>query len=59
MILLLIDRIRQIRIRVVLGRQSLLPAPAGSDQLPLLRVPPLHSPVLEPDLDLKGEEHLL
>lgn len=32
--------------------QRLLPAASGRQQLTLLRVPPLHSPVLKPDLHL-------
>ena len=47
------DWVRQVRVRVMLRGQRLLPRSAVRDQLPLLGVSPLHPAILEPDLHLK------
>ena len=44
--------IAEVRMRIALGGQRLLAAAAVRQQLALLRVAPLHAPVLEPDLHL-------
>lgn len=50
--LLAAAHIRQVRVGVGFGGEGLLAAAARWQQLPLLRVPPFHPAVLEPDLHL-------
>lgn len=45
--------VREVGVGVVAVRERLLACPAGRQQLALLRVPPLHPSVLEPNLHLE------
>ena len=51
---LVVEGVTQVRMLIVFAGQGLFPGPPLGQQLPLLAVPPLHTPVLEPDFDLKN-----
>ena len=48
----------QVRIWIVFGWKGLLSTSAVSDELSFLGIPPFHSPVLEPDFDLKDDDKI-
>ena len=50
-----LQRVAEVRVRIVLARQRHVTAAAGRQQLALLAVAPLHPPVLEPDLHLRPQ----
>lgn len=52
----LLAYVAQVRVGVGFGGQRLFAAAPGGQQLPLLGVPPLHPPVLEPDLHLQNKD---